>query len=232
MTDNILLLKNKSILFVEDDTIARNQITDILRMLFKRLHVAVNGEEALRIYEEESPDILLTDIKMPKRDGISLIRYIRKENYNLPIVLITSFTERDLLIDAANLSIDGYLVKPVDLKTLTSALTRASQRVRQSDGLIELDKGLYYNSATKILYRNGQPIELGFKEHELLKLFLNHRNRTVTREEISQALWPLDPICGSAIKNIVMRLRKKLESDIIVSVRGIGYYICIFKDSI
>jgi two-component system, OmpR family, response regulator VanR len=225
MVHDILAFKAKSVLFAEDDSIARAQIADILQMLFGELHVAVDGEEALRLYEEEMPDILLTDIKMPKRDGISLIRRIRKEDYNLPIVLMTSFTERDLLIDAANLSIDGYLVKPVDLATLTSALSRAFQRTLQYNELIELDDGLYYNSATKVLYRNGQPIDLGTKEQELLKLLLSHRNSTVTREEISRALWPLDPICGSAIKNIILRLRKKLESDIIVSVRGIGYYI-------
>jgi DNA-binding response OmpR family regulator len=223
MDSKLLLLKNKTVLFAEDDVIARREMSDILKMLFAHLLVASDGEEALRLYEEETPDILITDIKMPKRDGISLIRCIRQADYTLPIILITSYAERDLLINAANLSIDGYLVKPINLTTLTEALGRAFQRIPQSDALIPLADGVYFNAATKELFQKGETVLLGIKELELLQLLVENRNRTVTKEEISRTLWPLDPICDSAIKNIIMRLRKKISTDCIVSVRGIGY---------
>jgi two-component system, OmpR family, response regulator VanR len=227
----MLLFKEKTLLFVEDDAVTRTQISEILQMLFDNIYIATDGEEALQLYEDVSPDIILTDIKMPKRDGISLIRRIRKENYKLPIVLMTSFTEQNLLINAANLSIDGYLVKPIDLHTLTSTLSRALQRSAHQTILISLTDTLYYNTSTRILYRNTIPIPLGSKEQELLNLLLDYPEHTITKEEISQTLWPLDPICDSAIKNIVLRLRKKLEDDIIMSVRGIGYYIKILPSS-
>jgi DNA-binding response OmpR family regulator len=86
-----------------------------------------------------------------------------------------------------------------------------------------LSKNLYYNSATKELYQNGKVVVLGIKEQELLLLLLNNRYKTITKEEIAKALWPLDLICESAIKNIILRLRKKLGVDMIISVRGIGY---------
>ncbi len=231
MMTSMLLFKEKKLLFVEDDDVTRTQIAEILQMLFDHIYIATDGEEALRLYEDLSPDIILTDIKMPKRDGISLIRRIRKENYKLPIVLMTSFTEQSLLINAANLSIDGYLVKPVDLHTLTTTLSRALQRSVHQAILISLTNGLYYNTSTKMLYRDTVPVLLGSKEQELLNLLLDYPERTVTKEEISQTLWPLDPICDSAIKNIVLRLRKKLEDNIIISVRGIGYYIKVLPSS-
>jgi DNA-binding response OmpR family regulator len=223
MANNLLLLKNKSILYVEDDTIARIKTAEILNMLFKKVYIAMDGEEALRLYEDESPDILLTDIKMPKKDGLSLIRQIRHTDYELPIVLMTSFAEQDLLLNAANLSIDGYLVKPVDLEILTSTISKALQRTHKNEGLIELGTNLFYNFATKELYHNGSVVSLGVKEQELLVLLLKNRFITVTKDEIGKILWPLDPICESAVKNIVLRLRKKLGVDIIISVRGIGY---------
>ncbi|WP_324791952.1 response regulator transcription factor [Sulfuricurvum sp.] len=223
MTHNMLLLKSKSILYAEDDTITRTEMAEILKMLFGKVYIAIDGEEAYRLYEDESPDILLTDIKMPKKDGLSLIRQIRYTDYELPIILMTSFAEQELLLNAVNLSIDGYLVKPVELEKLISMLSKAIQRTHHDLGLVILEQHLSYNSATKELYHNGEVVPLGIKEHELLVLLIHNSHKTVTKEEIGKALWPLDTICESAIKNIVLRLRKKLGIDIIISVRGIGY---------
>jgi two-component system, OmpR family, response regulator VanR len=223
MAYDLQLLKEKRVLYAEDDTITRIQMTEILEMLFNRVYVASDGEEAYNLYEDESPDILITDIKMPKRDGLSLIRRIRQHNYTLPIILMSSFAEQELLLSAANLSIDGYLVKPVELDKLTLTISKAIQRTHKHEGLIPLGENLYYNLATKELYENGKVVVLGVKEQELLALLLNDRYKTVTKDEIGKALWPFDPICESAIKNIVLRLRKKLGVDIIISVRGIGY---------
>lgn len=223
MLNNMFLLKEKTILFAEDDLITRTEVGDILEMLFAKVYIASDGEEAFALYEDEKPDIVLTDIKMPKKDGLSLIRRIRSKDYKTPAILMTSFAEQELLLNAANLSIDGYLVKPIELEHLTFALCKAAQRVHKNEGLVVLGKNIFYNSAKKELYNNGNVVVLGVKEQELLVLLLNNRHRTVTKEEISQELWPLDTICDSAIKNIILRLRKKLGLDIIVSVRGIGY---------
>lgn len=220
---NLLLLKDKRVLYAEDDIITRTQTAETLEMLFGKVYVAVDGEEAYCLYEDEVPDIVITDIKMPKQDGLALIRRIRSSDYKTPIILMTSFAEQDLLLNAANLSIDGYLVKPVELEKLTLTICKAMQRNRKDEGLFALGNGLFYNSATKELYRDGQIIVLGVKELELLLLLLDNANRTVTKEEIGKHLWPLDSVCDSAIKNIVLRIRKKLGIDTIVSVRGIGY---------
>lgn len=223
MLRNLLLLKDKSILFAEDDTITRDETADVLKMLFGKVFLAKDGEEAYALYEDESPDIILTDIKMPKKDGLKLIKQIRQNNYNTPIILLTSFDEQNLLMHAANLSIDGYLIKPIKLEILTDTLCKAIMRTHKDEGLIMLGKQLFYNSATKELYQNGSILALGIKEQELLILLIHNRHKTVTKEEIIIKLWPLDPICDSAIKNLILRLRKKLDADIIVSVKGVGY---------
>ncbi|MDD2780324.1 response regulator transcription factor [Sulfuricurvum sp.] len=223
MIQNMFILKEKSVLFAEDDTISRIQMTEILEMIFGTVYTASDGDEAYSIYEDETPDILISDIKMPKQDGLSLIRRIRQNDYTIPIILLTSFAEQELLYSAANLSIDGYLVKPVELEKLTSTICTAIQRTHKTGGLIVLGKNLYYNSATQELYKRGKIVPLGVKEQEFLSLLMKNRYKTVTKDEIGKSLWPLDSICESAIKNIVLRLRKKLGIDIIISVRGIGY---------
>jgi two-component system response regulator VanR len=223
MTQKLLLFKDKSILIAEDDVITREKIVFVLKMFFGKVYSAQNGEVAYEIYRNESPDIILCDVNMPKKDGIALIEQIRQDNYNIPVILISSFMEKNLLNDAANLSIDGYLVKPVNLDKLTSTIDKAMQRAHTNEGMLLLGKELYYNSATKELYHNGVVVELGNKEHNLLILLINNMHKTVSKLEIEQKLWPLDPISDSTLKKLIFRLRKKLGIDIIITVKGIGY---------
>lgn len=229
MSINLSSLKTKKVLFAEDDIITRNQTGEILKMIFAQVYLAEDGEEALRIYEDEKPDILISDIKMPKCDGLSLIRKIRKVNYSLPIILMTSFAELNFLINAANLSIDGYLVKPVSLDQLTTALSRAVKRNQTEEQIYQLAHNLYYNPSTQELFQNGKIVILGLKELEMLILLVNNHHRTVSKEEIANVLWPFDSICESAIKNLILRIRKKIDSDIITSVRGVGYRLDILN---
>lgn len=223
MVKNLLVLKNKTVLFAEDDAIMREQTTEILSMIFKKVYTAKDGEEAYDLYEDEKPDLILTDIKMPKKDGLKLIKQIRQKDYTTPIVLLTSFADSDMLINAANLSIDGYLIKPIEFDQLILSVCSAIQRTQQDLGLIKLKPDLFYNASTQEIYYKGDVITFGAKEQELLLLLLRNRHKTITKEDIATALWPLDPICDSAIKNLILRIRKKLGEDLIVSVRGIGY---------
>jgi DNA-binding response OmpR family regulator len=223
MNNDLLMLKNKTVLFAEDDRIIKEQITEVLEMLFAKVLVAGNGQEAYELYEDERPQIIITDIKMPVMDGLSLVEKVRSKDYETPIILLTSFAEQELLVHAANLSIDGYILKPVELNTLTTAINKAMKRTRKDEGLIPLGKQLFFHTSTQELYKNGVVVQLGVKELELLRLLIENRSRTVTKDEISENLWPLESICESSIKNLVLRLRKKIDDDLIISVRGIGY---------
>ncbi|MFA7090695.1 MAG: response regulator [Arcobacteraceae bacterium] len=223
MIGNLLLLKSKTVLYAEDDQIMQTQITEVLEMLFKEVFSAENGQKAYELYEEKSPDIILTDIKMPLIDGLQFIEKVRKNDYNTPIILLTNFNEKEYLSHAVNLSIDGYILKPVEFNALVQTLTKAMQRVQKNLGIISLAPDVFFNSGTQEVYQKGKIVSLGIKELELLKLLIHNHARTITKEEISQNLWPFDTICESAIKNLILRIRKKIKHNIITSVRGIGY---------
>ncbi|WP_041957056.1 response regulator transcription factor [Sulfurospirillum arsenophilum] len=230
MTNTLLALKNKTVLFAEDDDVMREQTAEILSMIFKQVYTARDGEEAYERYEDERPDIIITDIKMPRKDGLKLIKQIRQKDYTTPIILLTSFTDPSMLIDAANLSVDGYLLKPIEFEQLTLTICTAMQRIQKGLGLIKLREDLFYNIGTKEIYYKGNYISLGSKEHELLELFIKNRHLTLTKEDIATHLWPFDPICDSAIKNLILRIRKKLGDDIILSVRSIGYRLNTYDE--
>jgi len=218
-----LLLKEKSVLYVEDDDEIKEQISEILKMLFKKVLVAEDGMKAYEIYEDELPDIIISDVMMPKMDGLKLTKKIRQNNYDIPIILLTGYKDSVILVDAANLSVDGYILKPINMNIFIKTLNNAIRRIKKEQGLIQLAKDTFYHSGTQELYKSGSLVSLGIKEVGLIKLLITNKPQTVIKEKISETLWPLENICESSIKNLILRIRKKLGDNIIISVRGIGY---------
>ncbi len=223
MQRNPLTLRNKTVLFVEDDDVMREHTAETLKMLFAKVLLAKNGKEALGLYESGGIDFVLTDIKMPDMSGIELTRRIRETDYDTPVIMLTGFAEQDMILSASNLSIDGYLIKPIELDALVRCFTKAANRLPAKDVKINLGGGIIYDVQTQELFNNGKLVALGHKEHELVTLFAKNHDKTISKDEIIRKLWPLEPICESALKNLVLRIRKKIGFDLIISVRSIGY---------
>jgi two-component system, OmpR family, response regulator VanR len=220
---DFLVLKEKSVLFAEDVINAKTEISNLLKILFKTVYNAKNGEEALILYEEKAPDIIISNVIMPKMTGLNLVKKIRMNDYETPVILLSNHEEKEYLLDATNLSVDGYLIKPIDLEKFTQSICRAMQRLYKTPEIVSLEKNLIYNSATKELYQNGNLVTLGSKERKLLSILIANRHRTLTKEEIEKALWGFDPISDSALKKLILRIRQKMRINIIVPVRGVGY---------
>lgn len=226
MNSSLLVLKNKRILFAEDDPTTRIQLSNTLKMLFSKVYCAKDGEEAYNLYEDEQPDILLTDVRMPKKDGIKLTRQIRQIDYTLPIIILTSFDDKNLLLSAANLAIDGYLIKPIEFTALVKILSQALKRT-QKENLIILNESLVFNCDTKEFYHHDRLKILGCKELELIEFLLKNQHKIVSKEAIEAKLWNYEGQCNSAVKNLVLRIRKKLGNNVILSMKGIGYRLNI-----
>ncbi len=218
-------LKHLKILIAEDDSIILEQNFQTLSIFFEKVFKAKDGIEALNIYELESPDMLLLDIKMPKLNGLELVKKIRKTNYDIPIVVTSAYSDRDILIDALNLSIDGYLIKPTRLEELIDTLNKATNRnnSHKTNDIIVIDNNEFYDTATKELYLNNEKVDLGQKERALLEMFLNSNGSTISKEEILSVLYPLDEITDSAFKNLISRLRKKIGEEKIINIKGAGW---------
>jgi len=115
--------KNFTILYVEDDMDTQELIENILQDYFKEVFVASNGEEGLSIYEKENPDIVLSDIHMPKMDGLTMSDEIKKLNPEQLIALFTAFNDPGYMDRAAKLGIDTYIMKPLDKKQFFNSLS-------------------------------------------------------------------------------------------------------------
>jgi two-component system cell cycle response regulator len=102
-----------SILYVEDDKTIQMVFSNILKRFAKKVYLAQNGEEGIKKFKTLNPDLIITDVQMPKMNGIEMIANIRKENTNIPIIITTAFNDINYPIDGIKLGIDGFFLKPI-----------------------------------------------------------------------------------------------------------------------
>lgn len=227
MLDNQkLVLKNSSILLAEDEENLRNSFKKVLLLYVKEVFTAANGEEAFKIYQNHRPDIVITDVKMPKLNGLELIKKIRKENQETPIIVTSAYTDKDLLLESIKLSLVDYLVKPIKEKDLIALLEISADVLLQKvKTVVAIDERNAYDYQNKQLIQDAQKISLTHKEVEFLETLLQHKGNLVTRQTLEDKLYVYEEAPPSALKNLVFKLRKKIGNDVVQTVGNLGYTI-------
>jgi len=219
-------LKKSSILLAEDEDRLRDSFKKVLLLYVDEVYTAADGEEALELYKEHSPDILITDLKMPKLNGLELIKTIRKENQLIPIIVTSAYTDQNFLLESIKLSLVEYVVKPIREVNLSELLEECAERLlTNSKTIVELNEECTYDYDNKIFIYKNNHIILTNKEIEFLEILLAHKGSLVTKSEIEDKLYIYEEAPPSALKNLVFKLRKKLDVDIIKSVSRLGYMI-------
>ena len=223
----VSILKNYSILYVEDEPAIQADMHEYLKSYFKEVFLASDGEEALKRYEQHHPDVLLLDIGIPKISGLNVAQTIRQENSCVKILMLTAHSEVEVLLEATELKLTKYILKPISPKIFKESMRLLAQEFHaQSGDCIKLDEHTFWDKEQKTLMVYNKKVTLREKELKLLELFLTHRASTITYEDIMVALWEDSferEISIDSVKNQVSQLRKKLPKDTIGSVYGQGY---------
>ncbi len=224
------LLKNFTILYVEDEPSVQKSMLEYLKSYFKEVFIASDGKEGLEKYHEHKPDAMLLDVDLPYLDGLSLAKEVRAVDKKVSIVMLTAFTEQEKLLKATELKLLKYLVKPIDIVAFKETLDLLAQELTDtSKDVIVLGNGYSWNLNSESLYFNRDKIELTTKEILLLKLFIENRHSSISFETIMAEVWVDDfdkEISFNSVKNLVSSLRKKLPKDCLKSVYGKGYMLC------
>ena len=223
------LLKNYSILYVEDEPNIQKNMAEYLEGYFKTVYLASDGKEGFALYKAHKPDALLLDINLPYIDGLSLATNIRKDDKNVSIIMLTAFTDKEKLLEATELKLLKYLVKPIDLQEFQNTLDMlAVELTETSQSMISLGEEYTWNKNTQKLLHHGEELTLTAKELQLLKLLVKHQHKSISFEDIMAYVWADEfdrEVSVNCVKNIVSDLRKKLPKDAIKSVYGTGYML-------
>ena len=234
--------KEISILFVEDDKGISKKMEILLYEIFSKIEVAFDGNEALEKYSNfhktnnEYPDLIITDIRMPNMDGIELIKHIYKENANQKIIVLSAHNESEYLIELVNLGIYRFILKPMDYNNFFEIIFKVSKEIymekyKVSDNkeiFIKLNCDLIWNKELKQLYLNDKLLKLTKKEFLLIELLLRIPEKIFVNEEIISYIWKEEfnenPDISN-LKNLISRLRSKIPALKIDNIYGFGYKI-------
>lgn len=191
-----------------------------------------NGQEAFdSIKNGIIPDIYILDIMMPVMDGITLLRKIREMGLNVPVIFLTSRDEEFDKVLGLELGADDYLCKPFSIKELVARVRVILRRCSVNDNSSNqnnsdfiISGNIRLNESTFTVFENNQQVSLTVTEFRILKAFLTNANQVLTREQLLEAAYPEDTYLNDrAIDCHIKRLRKKIASDNIETVYGLGY---------
>ena len=214
------------ILLVEDDETLSELISEYLSEQGYDVTVRADAKAALDTAYERNFDILILDVKLPKGDGFSLLRELRRLGDDTPAIFTTSLNALQDLEIGYKSGCDDYLKKPYELKELLLRIQILIKRKfsHVNDEFIELNGGYKFYPNSKTLRQNGQIVSLSNKESELLALFLENKNALLSKEAIFEKIWNYgEEPSELSLRVYVKNLRRILGKDAIINRRGDGY---------
>ena len=219
-------LKKLHLLYIEDDAQVRSEIYEFLKRYFMSVEEASSAEEAMVLFQQKKPDIILVDINLPGKSGLHFSEEVRKVHHDVRIIVSTAYTDREFLLMAIELELTRYLIKPVTGKKLLEALEKASDEyalICKTEQVVHLGKGFTFNKQQRILSHNQTERSLRPKEIELLEYFIEHPKELISYTVLEYDVWSNSPMSKDAIRSQIRNLRKKTHNHIILNVSGIGY---------
>lgn len=218
------------ILVVEDEQSLAEGLAFLLRSEGYSVLLAADGEEAIDIALEESPDLILLDLMLPKKSGIEVCKAVRKTS-NVPIIMLTAKdTEMDKVL-GLEIGADDYVTKPYSSRELIARVRAILRRgeVGQGDQGILAVGSVRLDIERHICAVDGVPVSLPLKEFELLEFLMRNAGRVLTRMQLIDRVWGSDYVGDTKTLDVhIKRLRAKIEADptnplLIQTVRGMGY---------
>ena len=216
------------ILIVEDDPSIQALLHDFLEEAGYTVAAAADGVQAIEKYTEQTFDLILLDIMLPKMDGYAVCEVIRQKS-DVPVIMLTALDSEESQIKGLDLQADDYITKPFSMPVLLrkiAAVLRRSAKQKEPPQIMQY-KDLTLDLGAYRAYTKEGSIDLTPREFEILRELLIHQGRILTRQNLLQTLWKYEffgeeRIIDTHIKN----LRKKLgDADYIETIRGVGYRI-------
>ncbi|QTE22031.1 response regulator transcription factor [Polaribacter cellanae] len=216
------------VLLAEDEASLGMIVTESLESRDFTVFHAANGEEALQMYLQEKPDILVLDVMMPKKDGFTLAKEIREENKRIPIIFLTAKSQTSDVLEGFNHGGNDYLKKPFSMEELIVRIKALLNRVELKQNVESLKIGNYtFNHTKQTLTFNQEEVNLTHREAQLLYYLIEKKNEVLNRTFILKKLWGNDDFFNARSMDVfISKLRKKLKKDEnvqIINVRGFGY---------
>ena len=212
------------ILLVEDDRLLGDGLQAGLKQAGYAVDWLRDGEAAMAALSTESFAAVVLDLGLPKRDGLSVLQWLRGRHDATPVLILTARDQPGDKVRGLDLGADDYVLKPFDLDEVAARLRALVRRAHgRPEPLLTLGE-IELNPATRTVTRAGEPVELTHREFDLLHLLMQNSDRVLTRRSLEEQLYTWnDAVDSNALEVHIHHLRRKLGNELIRTVRGVGY---------
>jgi len=226
------------ILLVEDDTNLSFVIKDNLEYRNYEVVLCEDGEIALEVFDNETFDICIFDIMLPKVDGFTLAEKVRRINKDIPIIFLTAKSMKEDKINAFHIGADDYITKPFNIEELILRikvfLKRSGKEIKSHNSVIKLHSYTFDHSNLDLVHEK-QTRKLTQRQADLLKMLCDKTGQVIKREDLLKHVWGSDDyFAGRSMDVFISKLRKYLSEDDrieIINYHGIGFKLIVNKDS-
>jgi DNA-binding response OmpR family regulator len=216
------------VLYIEDSPRLQRTVGTALRQSGSEVDTAEDGEEGFRLADSNDYDVVIIDIMLPKRDGMWVLRELRRRGRNVHVMLLTA---RDAVVDRVNgleAGADDYVVKPFALEELIARVNALGRRAHDTRQVQLIVGDLEVDTLARVVRRGKTPLDLTAREYLLLEYLMRRRGRVVTRSEIEAHLYegssePMSNVVDSAISSLRKKLGAAGATPLIHTRRGFGY---------
>ena len=204
------VLKSLKVIFVSKEVNIGEKELKVLDLFFHKIIISHSAEKAFLDFSKEHPDIVITDIDLPKLNGIDLCKNIRKTNPSIPIIILSADKDERYLFEAIRIQVIDFIVKPIKMEKLIFALNQtAKHMVNHGNVTIKLSNGNIYNYQEKtILKKDGNIIKLTKNEFRLLELLLANKERTLSKKDIEDYLWVNEEITAVSYTHLTLPTKR------------------------
>jgi len=213
-------LRELKILLVEDEENLARLLKEAIGDNFHSFTVAKDGIEGIELFKKNKPDIVITDIMMPRLSGLDMAKELKKTNPDTPIIILSAFSEKEKLFSAIDIGINKYFLKPFDTDELLDYIRSITPKL--ANKFIKLNDGFVFNKTTNSLYKSDKYVSLSKNEIKFLSLLLDTQERTIDDNLIKESLWG-EEVSDERVRTFIRRFRAKTSKKLIKNVKGVGY---------
>ena len=214
------------VLLIEDDTMIAQGLKTALTQNHFTVDSAPDGRAGAAALQTSVFDLILLDLGLPRRNGIEVLRELRERGDVTPVIIITARDELKNRVEGLDAGADDYIVKPFDLDEVLARMRSVLRRAAGRGDPIIQHRDLRLDSVTHSVERNGTPVSLSSHEYSVLETLLQRPGAVLSRAHLEDRLYGLDePIGSNAVEVYIHGLRRKLGSDCIRTLRGVGYFV-------
>ena len=215
-------LKNFKVLFLEDNQTFAEHTIYFLELYLKEVIHCVTMKDALLSFQNNDIDIIISDLKVKDGLALSFIEQIRSINKEIPIVVLSAHKDEEFLLKAIPLGLTSYEIKPINFSDFKNVLNKCATTIN-GNSLVFLKDDIFYDYNKKSIYKNEQEIILSKKESLFVELLVKNKNSVTSKDDINNFIWENEFMSESALKNFLLRVRKKVGKDFFYTIQNIGY---------